>query len=87
VTLVSRRAGKAGKDGRRPPAVVRGISNEPQVLQMLQSFVGVEAHLVDLSSLSLADQLDLVVDTDILIGEPPLTALTPKAENGSDCPC
>lgn len=65
VTFVSRRAGR-GKG--KQSAVVRGISNEPQVVAMLQSFDGVEVALVDLSGLTLAEQLDTVVDTDILIG-------------------
>lgn len=61
VTLISRRP----KGGR----LVRGIANEDKLLAMLRDMPNLEPRLVDLASMSLQEQLQLVTQTDLLIGD------------------
>ena len=68
VTLISRQPMMDPKT-RRQKKIVRRISNEEGLLQALQRRPGVSARLVDLASLTLMDQLTLITQTDILVGE------------------
>ena len=68
VTLISRQPMMDPKT-RRPKKMVRRISNEEALLQALQRRPGVSARLVDLASLTLMEQLTLITETDILVGE------------------
>ena len=67
ITLISRRSKLNAKTKKALP-IVRGISNEEKLLGTLASIPDVVVRLVDLSSLSLASQLDLIINTDILVG-------------------
>ena len=61
VVLVSRRSAKRGR-------VTRRISNEAELMESLSAIPGCSAQLLDLASLSLQGQLELIASTDILIG-------------------
>lgn len=70
ITLISRRP-KLGMSMSRAARVVRGIGNEGELHAALQGIADTSTRLVDLSSLTLTEQLDLIVETDILIGKSP----------------
>ena len=53
---------------KRRKRVVRRVSNEPELLAVVQSLEGVDAALVDFASLNVLQQLRLITETDILIG-------------------
>ena len=61
ITLISRQ-----NSGRK--RVTRRIGNEPELLEALASISGTQTQLVDLATLSLQDQIELIVSTDLLIG-------------------
>lgn len=64
VTFISRKP--YGKKKR----LTRQISNEDEVFAMVQSLQDVQARKVDLASISLAEQIQLVATgTDILVGK------------------
>lgn len=48
--------------------VVRGISNEAELQAALDSIEGIAVRSIDLSSIDLTSQLDLIFNADILIG-------------------
>jgi hypothetical protein len=62
VTFISRRS-----TGQR--RLTRLISNEAEVATMLGTLQGVQFQAADLAALSLRQQLVLLSDTDILLGE------------------
>jgi len=64
VTLISRQPTPARR-------LVRLINNEDEVAAMLRALPGVDAQMVDLASLTLQQQLELIAHTDILVGEQP----------------
>ena len=72
ITLISRRAKPSLKRG-RAAQVVRGISNENELHAALQGIQGATSQLVDLSVLTIAEQIDLIANTDILVGIAPPT--------------
>lgn len=52
--------------------VARQMRNEDEVFSMLQKIPGVQARMVDLAQISLAEQIQLISSgTDILVGELP----------------
>lgn len=61
VTLISRKP-KGGK-------LVRGVANEQQLMDTLAGISQIKADLVDLASMPLSDQLQLITHTDLLIGK------------------
>lgn len=67
VNLIARRPKKSPKTGKLMP-VVRGISNEAELQAALDSIEGIAVRSIDLSSIDLTSQLDLIFNTDILIG-------------------
>ena len=81
VTLISRQPMMDPKT-RRLKKMVRRISNEEALLKALQQRPGVNARLVDLASLTLMEQLTLVTETDILVGEGPSLPATLQSKAG-----
>ena len=61
VALISRKP-KGGK-------LVRGIANEDKLVAMLRDMPNLEPMLVDLASMPLHEQLQLMTHTDLLIGD------------------
>lgn len=62
---------KSHLTSQKPKPLVRGISNEDEIQASLAELPGISVHTVDLASLDLASQLDLISNTDILIGRLP----------------
>ena len=52
--------------------LVRGVSNEQQLIQKLMEISQIEPRLVDLAAIPLSEQLQLITHTDLLIGTPHL---------------
>ena len=74
---MSRRSAKRGRGTRR-------ISNEAELMAGLSAIPGCSAQLLDLASLPLQGQLELIASTDILIGE---RALRPPERWWHGCSC
>ena len=68
VNIISRRP-KLHPTKKKPMPLVRGISNEAEIIDTLQGIQGVAVRLVDLSSLELSSQLEMIYETDILVGK------------------
>lgn len=68
VNIISRRP-KLHPTKKKQMPLVRGISNEAEIRAALEGIKGVAVRLVDLSSLDLRSQLEMICQTDILIGK------------------
>ena len=64
VVLVSRQT-----NGSSRKRVTRRMGNEGELLAMLASIPGCRVQLVDLATLSLHEQIQLMARTDLLVGE------------------
>ena len=74
VNIISRRP-KLHPTKKKPMPLVRGISNEAEIKEVLEGIEGAAVQLVDLSNFDLVSQLEIIYKTDILVGKTHSTLL------------